>query len=118
MKTKRAKIDPMITMINVVFLLIAFFMVGQLQQPIPISVTLPISKGLNETSLLEPIFIDETGKIYFHDLVDGDAIKLAAKKHTEMQIHADENAPANLVIAAWKRILDAGIVIGDIGVQK
>lgn len=118
MKTRRAKIDPMITMINVVFLLIAFFMFGQFQKAAPISITLPSSVSLEEVPPLEIIYIDIQGKVYFQNYFGIEAIAMAAQNHTEMQIHADQNTPTHRVISAWKDIVDAGIVVTHIGVQE
>ena len=118
MKTKRAKIDPMITMINVVFLLITFFMFGQFQKPAPISVTLPSSSSQIDSAIIEVIYIDETGEVYFQNLVGNEAITLAAQSQNEMQIHADKKTPANLVISVWKDILNAGIDVAGLGVQE
>ena len=100
---RRASREPVVPMINVVFLLLIFFlMTAQIQPPAPFDVELPTAEGadkIGETAL----YINETGDIAFEDTRGTDALSLAAMTAGDapLRIHAD----ANLAGTSLARVL-------------
>ena len=118
MKTKRQTIDPMLTMINVVFLLIAFFLFGQLTPAPPVSIELPIAMSSQERAVEDAIFVDATTTVFYREFSGENAIIEAAKANAVFVLYADKSIPINRLIIIWKKLLLSGIEIQNVGVAE
>ncbi|MAD47032.1 MAG: biopolymer transporter ExbD [Oceanospirillaceae bacterium] len=59
--------DNLIPLINIVFLLLIFFMVaGQMQKPLATDITLPVSQAKESASAELPLEISVNGDMYLH----------------------------------------------------
>ncbi len=106
-KTRRTKIDPMITMINVVFLLLAFYMFGQFQKPTPTSISLPHAQTGEEIRFQDQIFIHANGEIEPADALNN--LQNRKSKPT-LLISADANLSANKLIQILSQIQASGAI--------
>lgn len=90
-RPRRASREPVVPMINVVFLLLIFFlMTAQIVPPAPFEVTLPDADGENDIGDAA-LFIDAGGLIAF-DTARGDAalaLAVSNASDTPLRIYAD-----------------------------
>ncbi len=90
-RTRRDRREPVVPMINVVFLLLIFFvMTAQIVPPAPFDLDLPSADGADDTGTA-PLYISADGMIAFNDL-RGEAALAAAvaqSKDAALRIHVD-----------------------------
>lgn len=95
--------DNIVPMINVVFLLLIFFlMVAELSKPAPVAVTLPQSAGGAETPPGVVLYLDASGEVAFEDARGASAvarINALAAPGVSLTIRADAGADAAAVAA-------------------
>ncbi len=115
LKTRRG-LDPMLAMINVVFLLLAFFMLGNFEEPKPASLELPKAKG-QDAPAGAVIFISQDGDFEFEGLT-GEAALNEAKQRAELRVAADARLKANELIALLNTLRREGVVIDGIEVAE
>lgn len=95
-RPRRAAREPVVPMINVVFLLLIFFlMTAQIAPPPPFDVTLPSATG-EEDGGDTALYISAEGKIAFQSLRGDAALAAAVGQDTEtpLRLHADASLPA------------------------
>ncbi len=81
-------------MINVVFLLLIFFlMTAQIAPPVPLDVALPRATG-DEDSGQAALYISADGEIAFEAARGDAAVMQAAKSDGPLRLHADASLPA------------------------
>lgn len=110
---KREPYEPMIPLINVVFLMLIFFLLtGELSPTDPVEVTPPVG----EIDASDPfdeliIFVDVEGLVYIRERILGPDIVssyvaqiFAEEGRPSIVIKADENAPADDVITLLENL--------------
>lgn len=118
MKKRRANVDPMLAMINVVFLLIAFFLFGKLEKPAPKSIKVPNSiSGINSGNL-EHIYIDKDGLIYFQNETGDDALTKLDTYNSQILLSADRDLKVDNLLSIWVKIISMGVEIQGIEVSE
>ncbi|WP_439124217.1 ExbD/TolR family protein [Marivita sp.] len=95
-QSRRSAREPVVPMINVVFLLLIFFlMTAQIVPPAPFDLDLPRATGHEDTGQ-NALYINDDGEIAFDtargDLALTQAISIAAED--PLRVHADANLPA------------------------
>ena len=113
-RRRRQAVDPMISMINVVFLLIAFFMLGQFQETPPVAVTLPTAHTADKAEISHALWIDQDGVLFYPSLRAEDALQAIqqAVEHEGLQdilIRADKNTDANRLIQILSALRAQGV---------
>jgi len=110
---KRQAIEPILPMINVVFLLLVFFLLSsQIAPRAPFAVIppkLPSGEYLTPEAVL---FIAADGQLHFSDAEGNDALAAVVAQTAELEtltLRADAEAPARKVAALISRLRDAGI---------
>lgn len=94
---RRVMPEPVVPMINVVFLLLIFFlMTAQFIPPPPVEVTPPEADAAPQAAPGARLYLDRDGTLAFNDL-RGDAALAAAITAPTLDIHADAQAPANVL---------------------
>ncbi len=106
--TRRRGIDPMIAMINVVFLLLAFFMLGNFEPPKPAVFTLPVAKTGEGFRNKDVLYVTAGGTLMFRGLQGGDALDAI---ESNALISADADLDANALIRIVQDLRDADIEI-------
>lgn len=102
---RREQGENIVPMINVVFLLLIFFlMTAQIAPPEPFEVTVPESSDGGATEGTLTLYISATGEIAFEDL-RGDAAIASFAKETNGLIRVDANLAAT----------DLAIILRDLG---
>mgnify|MGYP000215203178 FL=1 len=95
-RPRRAAREPVVPMINVVFLLLIFFlMTAQIVPPAPFDLSLPNASGDEDTGQTA-LYISADGEIAF-DAARGDAAlaqAVAATQDVPLRLYADANLPA------------------------
>lgn len=102
-RTRRASREPVVPMINVVFLLLIFFlMTAQIVPPAPFDLTLPGADGQEDGGSLA-LYVSADGEIAFEALRGEAALSAAVAQSgdTPLRLHAD----AGLNATALARIL-------------
>ncbi len=117
-KARRRGVDPMIAMINIVFLLIVFFLFGQFQERQPFAVLLPVVEAQESAQISDRLFVSETGEFAYKDLRGNAAITAIQELKHPYLIAVDQNLPAHEMIAILSRIKGANEVHFDIEVSK
>lgn len=112
--SRRPQRESIVPMINVVFLLLIFFlMTSQLAPPEPFQVEPPEARQKNAAEAAPVLYLSPEGEIAFEDLRGTEAIAQAAarleKGAAPLQLRADQNTPATKVAATLKQLAAAGI---------
>ncbi len=112
---RRARGESIVPMINVVFLLLIFFlMTSNLSQREPFEVTPPETADAQsaggEDDGQQVVFMDENGRIH-HDGQEGDSAidSLAAADHSTVKIRADADLEASVLAETLQRMAQAGL---------
>ena len=95
-RPRRSAREPVVPMINVVFLLLIFFlMTAQIVPPSPFDLTLPNASGDEDTGQTA-LYISADGEIAFHTLRGDAALAQAviATPDTPLRLYADATLPA------------------------
>ena len=115
---KRRGIDPMISMINVVFLLIAFFLFGELDAPAPSAVALPQVSATGELNGRERLIIHADGRLEMNNMEDEAALEQAAQAGEELLVSVDKALPAAQLVEILATLKQQGILIANMEVAK
>ncbi len=112
---RRARGESIVPMINVVFLLLIFFlMTSTLTGPEPFEVTPPETADAQsaggEDDGQQVVFMDENGRIH-HDGQEGDSAidSLAAADHATVKMRADADLEASVLAETLQRMAQAGL---------
>lgn len=93
-RSRRSSREPVVPMINVVFLLLIFFlMTAQIVPPAPFDLDLPRAGG-DEDSGQGAIYISADGEIAFETARGDAALRQAADTDGPLRLHADAALPA------------------------
>ncbi|MGR3462263.1 MAG: ExbD/TolR family protein [Roseovarius sp.] len=110
---RRRAPEPIVPMINVVFLLLIFFLMSaQIAPPAPFDVTLPESAAGDHTAPADTLYMDAEGRLAFND-ARGDAVldALAARATPDqpLQIRADAGMDARALARLLPQLAARGI---------
>lgn len=84
---RRPRGESIVPMINVVFLLLIFFlMTSRLTQPTPFEVTPPVANSDQEPVSEHILFVDKTGLLHFDGVENEAAIARLAARNTDAQV--------------------------------
>ena len=97
-------------MINVVFLLLIFFlMTVQMTPPSPVPITPPSGEGTAHTQDAPRVYIDQSGEVYFTTAQGADAIAAVVSSQFEiLDIATDQAVDANVLIARLQQLNPTG----------
>lgn len=104
--------ENIVPMINVVFLLLIFFlMTAQIAPPHPIDVTPPASASTDQADNAATLYVSETGLLAYQDLRGDDvfAALQALDQDAPLLIRADAAASAQNLAKLLPRLAAAGI---------
>ena len=109
----RQRSESIVPMINVVFLLLIFFlMTSNLATPEPFEVTPPRAKVEAESEVERILYVDKTGRTAF-DGIEGEAAltAIAADSETDsiIQLRADADLEASVLARLLKDLTAAGL---------
>ncbi len=109
----RRPLEPIVPMINVVFLLLIFFLMSaQIAPPAPFDVTLPESGAGERAAPADTLYMDEGGRLAFN-AVRGDAVldALAARATPDaaLQIRADAGMEARALARLLPELAAHGV---------
>ncbi|SCZ64705.1 outer membrane transport energization protein ExbD [Epibacterium ulvae] len=118
---KRPRSESIVPMINVVFLLLIFFlMTSNLAQPEPFEVTPPHADLGGEAKAEPVLFIDATGHMHF-DGAEGEVIfallALPAHESRTIQLRADSKLEAKQLAGILKQLAAVGLSRVELVVQ-
>lgn len=110
---RRPRSESIVPMINVVFLLLIFFlMTSRLVQPEPFEVTPPVSTSETEPEAEQTLYADKNGLLHF-DGISGKAavqrIAAQASENTVIKIRADADMKAVKMALILRSLSDAGL---------
>jgi len=115
---KRKPEASIIPMINVVFLLLIFFlMTSQITPPEPFEVTLPQADVLAESAADLTIHVSKTGEVQFEELTDDAAFqRLAGRMETKvaLRLRVDAELPATKLAQIMARLSMTGATAVEI----
>ncbi|MCL3882319.1 biopolymer transporter ExbD [Marivita sp. GX14005] len=98
---RRASREPVVPMINVVFLLLIFFlMTAQIAPPAPFDIALPSSQGDGD-EMRATLYVSAAGEIAFGELRGPSALERSARAEAPLRLVAD----AGLDAAVLARVL-------------
>jgi biopolymer transport protein ExbD len=111
---RRPRGESIVPMINVVFLLLIFFMMtSHIVTPEPFEVSPPKIEGGEESDTTAILFLSAEGEIGFEDLHGPAAVAMFASNaettETELQLRADANVPATKVARLLRDLAAAGL---------
>ena len=109
-RPRRASREPVVPMINVVFLLLIFFlMTAQIVPPAPFDLTLPDASGDEDTGQTA-LYISAGGEIAFETARGDAALALAAAlpRDTPLRLYADATLPAATLAQVLARLASLG----------
>lgn len=109
---KRPRGEPIVPMINVVFLLLIFFLMSaQITPPDPFEMKPPQSAVENELRSQDTLYLSGDGGLWYEGL-QGDAVwaALGARaEDTPLRIKADHAIPARIIAEALPKLAAAGV---------
>ena len=104
---RRTAPEPVVAMINVVFLLLIFFlMTAQISAPAPFEIVLPRARG-GDPGQAATLYLSASGDLAFLDL-RGEAALRDAATHTPLTVQADARLPAQRLAEVLARLARAG----------
>lgn len=109
-RPRRASREPVVPMINVVFLLLIFFlMTAQIVPPAPFDLTLPNASGDEDAGQMA-LYINANGEIAFETARGEAALARAADlpKGTPLRLYADATLPAATLAQVLTRLAALG----------
>ena len=107
----RAKPEPTIALINIVFLMLIFFLVaGTLAKPIPSDLTLVSTQALDQQAPPDALVIHADGQLVHRGtpLPDAAAYLAALEDTARVRIVPDRELPATDLIALGRSLREAG----------
>jgi biopolymer transport protein ExbD len=110
--TKRRPQESIVPMINVVFLLLIFFlMTSQIAPPDPVEVETPSSASGADPEAETKLYLDAQGMLFFRD-ASGDLAFSAVQQHMtgaeRLLLSADKNVEAAKLAATLRRLAGMG----------
>ncbi|MDZ7708795.1 MAG: biopolymer transporter ExbD [Roseovarius sp.] len=110
---RRRPIEPIVPMINVVFLLLIFFLMSaQIAPPAPFDLTLPQGAQGDRAAPADTLYIDTEGRLAFNDARGEavmDALAARATPDTPLQIRADAALEARTLARLLPALAARGI---------
>lgn len=110
---RRPRSESIVPMINVVFLLLIFFlMTSELARPEPFEVTPPNATSETEPEVERILYVDKSGKTSFEGAEDEAALTaLTALSNTEqvIQVRADAELEASAMAGLLQKLAAAGL---------
>ncbi|MDK3074458.1 biopolymer transporter ExbD [Sedimentitalea sp. JM2-8] len=111
--TKRPSQESIVPMINVVFLLLIFFlMTSQIAPPAPVEVTAPASVDGGDPDAETRLFVDEGGVLYFRDSRGSAALDLLRAEPPafgKVLLTADKAVEAAKLAALLRQLAAVGV---------
>ena len=111
-RPRRTRGENIVPMINVVFLLLIFFLMSaQIAPPDPVEVALPKSASEAEHPQSDNLYVSKDGTLYYNG-VQGEAVweQLADRSLPEpLFIRADQDAPATALASVLSKLARAGV---------
>jgi biopolymer transport protein ExbD len=111
--TRRPRGESIVPMINVVFLLLIFFlMTAQIAPPDPFEVTPPTAASETEPESEPVVYVDTTGQLAFEDQRGAAALAaLAIRSATAhvIQLRADAELEATVLARILRQLAEAGL---------
>ncbi|QDY70200.1 biopolymer transporter ExbD [Qingshengfaniella alkalisoli] len=109
----RPKAESIVPMINVVFLLLIFFlMTAQIAPPEPFEVTPPTAAAEDPADTGDILYVSAEGEFGFRDLKGDDAIAALSERenaNSPLLIRADASVDASVVAGLMPRLAGVGI---------
>jgi len=109
---KRPKAEPIVPMINVVFLLLIFFLMSaQITPPDPFDITPPQSGAQNDLRSQDTLYLSEDGEVWYNG-AEGDAVWALIAARTDdspLRIKADYAIPARILATTLPKLASAGV---------
>jgi len=108
----RVKKESIIPMVNVIFLLLIFFlMTSNFIIPDPFELDKPYAHSSNKVSTEERLYISKTGKIFISDEVNENALRyLEQSTPEELLLVADSSFPAKDLLDISKKLKELGVI--------
>ncbi|MEM1079346.1 MAG: biopolymer transporter ExbD [Pseudomonadota bacterium] len=113
--------ESIIPMINVVFLLLIFFLItAQIRPPEPFEVVLPITEERDPAAeTLLRLYLSAEGVIAYEDLLGEDALAAALGRYREepelvVQIRADAGVEGSALAILLRRLAEGGIKAAEL----
>ncbi|MFT6168094.1 MAG: biopolymer transport protein ExbD [Celeribacter sp.] len=113
---RKPRAESIVPMINVVFLLLIFFlMTSTLSKPEPFDVTPPEAQQADAAEVAPILYLGQDGKLGFEDQIGDAAVTVFVasvgddKTSPAPQLRADAQAPATRVAAVLKLLAQAGL---------
>ena len=107
MPPRRSRSESIIPMINVVFLLLIFFLLtAQIARQVPFDLTPPDSESEIAAADLDVLYVSAGGELAYNE-ARGDAVwpEIGARETTDpLEIRADAGTPASLVAGLLVRL--------------
>ncbi|WP_264211209.1 ExbD/TolR family protein [Leisingera thetidis] len=119
---RRPRAESIVPMINVVFLLLIFFlMTSRLSQPEPFDVTPPDASAESEPEADPVLFISAGGRLHF-DGAEGDAaiarLATAGADSPAVQLRADAGLEAGTLARVLRQLAEAGLSRAELVVRQ
>ncbi|SEP61125.1 ExbD/TolR family protein [Thalassovita taeanensis] len=110
--TTRKQSESILPMINVVFLLLIFFLItAQIRPPEPVEVKPPLAAdGETAKNGTQIIFLDAAGELYFQSSVGDQVYSAIAQENWtgRVQLRVDARTPAPVLARVMRRLAEAG----------
>lgn len=109
---RRARGENIVPMINVVFLLLIFFlMTAQIVPPAPFDITPPHSSAANPAAEPETLYLSATGALAYEGALGEDALAAIAARDstTPLALRADASLSADTLAALLPKLAAAGV---------
>ena len=108
----RVKKESIIPMVNVIFLLLIFFlMTSSFIIPDPFELDKPYADSSNKVSTEERLYISKTGKVFISDKVNENAWRYLEQSTPEkLLLIADSSFPAKDLLNISEKLKELGII--------
>ena len=108
----RVKKESIIPMVNVIFLLLIFFlMTSSFINPDPFELDKPYADSSNKVSTEERLYISKTGKVFISDKVNENAWRYLEQSTPEkLLLIADSSFPAKNLLNISEKLKELGII--------
>ena len=108
----RVKKESIIPMVNVIFLLLIFFlMTSSFIIPDPFELEKPYADSLNKISTEERLYISKTGKVFISNLDNENAwVYLEQSIPQELLLVADSSFPAKDLLDISEKLKELGVI--------
>ncbi|MGH1355302.1 MAG: ExbD/TolR family protein [Thalassovita sp.] len=111
--TRRPRGENIVPMINVVFLLLIFFlMTSEIAPPEPFDVTPPAADSATDPSAEPILYVDAKGQLAFENLRDASAIAALAERSAKdqvIQLRADAELEAKTLARILRQLAESGL---------